>query len=100
MLTKKLNILREQAEDEIERVYKRHSVYVLYELRRAVSKYNTSRHKITLLCAMGSCSIMVDDRHLHDWPTHVPSKILALLQEIEDNLDWNVGAYLDGKQLN
>jgi hypothetical protein len=92
--------IAECMEEEIAQATERAAHKYLEIFRQMLGKYNFSRHKITLFCAMGVSNVMVDDKFLHERPNWKENAPYKLLQEIEECMDWDWAYHLDGKSLN
>src|SRR5437868_14312775 len=67
--------------------------------RKLLKAHNYSRHKITLLCGMGTGCVLVDGELLYNRPNWRQNKALNLLWDIEETLDWDWSYHLDGQSL-
>lgn len=92
--------LAEAMQSEVAKIDQHYALRFLDYYRGLLKKHNTKRHKITLLCGMGICCVMIDGRHLHDYDYNYDTGIFKLLQQIEDSIDNDWGCYLDGQSLN
>jgi hypothetical protein len=88
-------------ENEIEGIRAKYARLFLQEIKRELSTYHTLKPgRIRFLCGMGSASLMIrlkrQEVHLHEitWRDNFP--IIKALKEIEDSLNWEWAAYLDG----
>lgn len=96
-----------EVEATIEGVYMRQAERMLSLFRDLVAEHDTSRHEIKLLAGMGVAGVWVDGvtwcefgrtMPLYSWRPSMP--VVAVISWIDDNLDWNWAAYLDGAVLN
>lgn len=84
-------------EDSIELVRARFAKKFLKYFRKLVKRHNYSRHVITISAAMGLPTVAVDGV----WVDNKPHRgAYLLLQEVDQALDWDWAAYLDGERLN
>lgn len=92
---------------DIEKLYNKHAQKFLKLFREELANYDLKRHKITILAGNGSCSLMVNDGHLHEL-AHIAEyrknktyySVLEILLAIENNLNWDWCSHLNGETLN
>lgn len=100
MNDKEFKRIQESLSDDIAAAEKKAAFRFLEYFRKLVKQYNYSRHKITLLCGMGACCVLVDGELLESRSHWKTNAALKLLWDIEEFLDWDWGAWLDGQSLN
>lgn len=89
--------LEADLEAALEKVFKRHAQKFLKQFRKLVAAYKTHNHKIEIVASMGYCIVTVNGALLQDKPQR---GMYVLLAEIEQAMNWEWGAYLDGERLN
>ena len=103
----KFQKLEDQLEEAIEAVRERFAKKFLKYYRKRITEHNFGNHIIKLSCGIGSCGVLAGDRRrpyerivlLQDMGGRKGS-CSALLEEIEQSMDWGWAAYLDGVILN
>lgn len=92
-----LRSLDDKMDSALEKVRERYAQRYLRALRKLLEPYNTSRHEITIIAAMGAGMVCVDGDNVD----HKQDRgLYVLLKEIDQALSWDWCAYLDGEHLN
>ncbi len=78
--------------------HKTAAIAYLESIRKALKDYNLSRHIITISAGMGACNLLVDGLYFETY--RLKDSRLNILHEIEEFLDWDWCAYLNGAIIN
>lgn len=88
-------------DDDVRSVRERHAKRFLSYFRKLLAQHDTHRHVITISAGMGSYGLVIDGKNYY--PNETDAKrfpIIASLQEIEENMDWDWVWCLDKERLN
>lgn len=101
------NAVEHHASERREKIFEEEAERMLELFRGALYQHNTGRHVITINSGMGMAGVWVDGIAWYDFGRTMPMSswrlslpIVATLNWIHDNLDWDWAAYLNGKVLN
>jgi hypothetical protein len=89
--------LEHKLDEAVERLHELHSKRFLKYYRKLIAGYKTHNHVIEISANMGDSTIKVNGNLLQDYYSR---GMFTLLYEIEQTMNWEWSAYLDGEKLN